>query len=127
MDLFNENELLEQLSQMAESYHRFYLSENGIDDDTDRKELEERANLASDTLHSMFRSRLGDIDSLLVRPNEEIISTFQSWISELKPSMACDTHAGLSQEDCSAMLRQLSSEPDSESQPAAWPYIRKIR
>ena len=124
--MFNEDELLEQLSQMTESYHRFYLSEDEIDD-TDRNELGERADLASDTLHSTFRSRLGDIDSLLARPKEEITSTFRSWISELKPSMACDTHVGLSQDDCSAVLRQLSSEPDSESKPAAWPYIRKIR
>lgn len=127
VELLDENELLEQLVQLLHSYRYFHLNQSYMDDETERTEVEERAQLAEDTFNSMFPGRVPSQRFLLKEAEDEARRQFQALVQDMRPSSASMNKFGMSQETCADELRVLSSFVADSDDRSAWPFIRRIK
>ena len=126
VSLFSEDELQHQLAEMIQPYRKYHLHLNEMDP-AERSAFEEKANLARDTFRAMFRDRLGNETFLVDKSEEAVLKRLFQWARDLRPSEFQSRHSGLTLQDCSTLLMELSSEPPSKEQPAVWPYIRHVK
>lgn len=126
VNLFTMDELREQLTVMLQSYRHYHLH-GGEMEDAERRDMEERANLARDTFRAMFRGRLNDERFLINQPEQDVLETLFGWASRERPSVFITKQSGLSHDACSKALMELASEPPSRNRPALWPYIRSTK
>jgi hypothetical protein len=120
------DEIMGQLTELLQSYRCYYLNSMDMDQD-DKKSLEERAKIARDTFQAMFRGRLESEQFLIDGQENSVLETLRSWVQEMRPSTMHGREVTFTPEDCSTILAQLTSEQCSDQQPAAWPYLRKIK
>jgi hypothetical protein len=126
VEWFSIDEIVAQLTELLESYRHYYLHSADMDQQ-ERKDFEERADIAQNTFRAMFKGRLLDEQFLLHSSKETVIGTLRSWAGELGPASGGDREVQHSLEDCSTRLMMLTSEQNSTQGPAKWPYIRKIK
>ncbi len=127
VELLDENELLDQLVQLLQSYRHFHLNQSNMDDEAQRNEFEKRAQLAEDTFNSMFRGRVPSQRFLLKETEDKAKRQFQALMQDMRPSSTSMNKFGLSQTNCENELRILSSYVADSGDRAAWPYIRRIK
>lgn len=120
------SELREQIQPLLVSYRQFHLHEHDIEAG-DREHFEVQSKLAWDTFLAMFRGRLGGRGFLLGDEEDSIVETLMNWAEELRPANTAAMTEGLSLEQCSALLSNLSSDSAEGNAPASWPYIKKIQ
>ncbi|KAJ4363421.1 hypothetical protein N0V83_009714 [Neocucurbitaria cava] len=134
VDYFPLDELKKQFEELLRA-HRDYalLPTNASDDedDNERKILEEKARLASETFRASFRERLEQTPSVLsTMPFKRAIETMVEWASHQLPQQSGQESFN-TVEGCSSRLRDLTSEPHDflpyESSRTCWPFIQKIR
>lgn len=95
-------------------------------DAADREYWTEQAKLARDTLNAMFHGK--SIKTLMrsEQSQQDIVDTLLSWARELSPKIN-EHEVRSSSKDCSDLLFRLTSDEKALKDPAAWPYIKKIR
>lgn len=126
VERFSIEELHEQLAELLRCYRDFHLQGESMDDEA-RKDLEARANLATDTFQAMFRGSLEDENWLLEKSQHVILEQFRSWMTSATGLQLPSRQVATTSEQCSLLLMQLTSEVPDTRLPAAWPYIRKIK
>lgn len=128
VDLFEEDELLDQMMEMRNIYRKSKISMSSIADQQARDDLEKAATLAQHTFDSMFHGPCRPSEKLLVHGDAADVSQrFRSLIVDGRDAIHTRSNTGLTMEDCAERLIHLSSEMNSANQPAKWPYIEKIR
>lgn len=118
-------EITEQITELLRSYRHYHL--HRIEDPDERKDLEEKAQIAQDTFQAMFRGRLDNGQFLTDEPERSVLRTLLSWAQDMGPSTIGGREVRFTLADCSALLMQLTSEQTSAQGPAVWPYVRKIK
>lgn len=127
VQLFDENELLDQLRPLLSIYRQARLYTDDTQSQADREDLETRAVLAEDTFASMFHgSPLLDQSFLLNEDENVVLGRFRLFITNKIPTITNGFLEGLTMEDCIHQLSRLSCDPAGDEL-ANWPYIRKIR
>ncbi|GKT44287.1 uncharacterized protein ColSpa_04468 [Colletotrichum spaethianum] len=126
VDLFSMDELMEQATELLQSYRRFHLHAGEMTREDGVEEAKEQANVARDTFLAMFRGRLGDGDFLTEKTEKDVLSTMRSWLEQTYPKVG-GRHAKGELQECSRLLMSLTSETAGAHGPAVWPYIKKIR
>lgn len=111
---------------MVTSYRHFHLHKTEMEP-AERASFEEKASLAQDTLHAMFRGQLGDQSFLLKQPEDVVVRRLAQWAAKQRSSSMMARLSGLSLHDCATTLMELSSEPASRVEPAKWPYFRYVK
>jgi hypothetical protein len=96
-------------------------------DEAERQDFRPKAELARSTFNAMFRGHLHDENILLASHEDEALGTLMRWARESPIFRVCQRHVGLSVEDCSTRLRDLSSDSGSRDEPAHWPFIKTIK
>lgn len=125
VDVFPSDELRQQIQYMVSQYRRFHRNEYETDEGPN---AEIEAEFALLTLSSMFRSTLDDPSYLLDDDLDAILDQMVLWAEDnLEDEDLFATRRGLTTDECSSRIMQLSSEPPADSRPAAWPYIKKLR
>lgn len=119
------DEIEAQLNDFLKDYRHFHFNRDELDGD-EQRDFEERSTVALDTFRAMFGLRLGNIQFLVDDEEESVRDTLQSWARELAPSINKERQVVTTLAECSDRLMRLTSEHDP-SEPAMWPYIRKIR
>ena len=135
VELFTMDEISDQLGHLVRSYRHFYLHGDDILDEDDKQSSEDRAKVARDTFHAMFRDRLASEEFLIRDAEASVIRTLQSWAQDVDLSHMSGRQIRPTVEGCSDLLMSLTSEIRSSSSsasnrnvdPALWPYIRKIK
>lgn len=127
VEFFSEDELIEQVTELFQSYRRYYLHPQDMWDEDERKASEERANVAWDTFQAMFRGRLEIEQFLRSEPQDSVLATLISWTQEMGRSPVGGRWTRTTLADCSDHLMQLTSNLSSAQEPAVWPYMRKIK
>ncbi|OHW99019.1 hypothetical protein CSPAE12_02220 [Colletotrichum incanum] len=126
VDLFSKEELMEQTTELLQSYRRFHLRADRMREEDGVEEAKEQADVAHDTFRAMFRGRLGH-GHFLTRDSEKVVlSTMRSWLEQTYPQVG-GRHARGGLQECSRLLMGLTSEAAEAGEPAVWPYIKKIR
>ncbi|KAK0644136.1 hypothetical protein B0T16DRAFT_438330 [Cercophora newfieldiana] len=125
VELFDEDEVSNQIQDMFRDYRHFHLRSEDMETDEERKHWKERADLARDTFQAMFRGRFTVSFLQGGQPDGQILDTLLRWATDLRPHDLDEPLVGRTLSECSASLMALTSETDS-SQAALWPYIRKI-
>ena len=120
------DEITEQITELLQSYRRYHLHRMDMDRD-EKKDLEEKAQIAQDTFRAMFRGRLDNEQFLTDEPEDSVLGTLRSWTQDMGPSTIGEREVRSTLADCSALLMRLTSEQTSAQEPAVWPYIRKIK
>ncbi|KZL72727.1 tat pathway signal sequence [Colletotrichum tofieldiae] len=126
VDLFSKEEVMEQTTELLKSYRRFHLHAGNMEEVDGVEEAKEQANVARDTFRAMFRDRLGDGHFLEGNSEQGVLSTMRSWLEQTYPQVG-GRHARGGLQECSRLLMSLTSEAAGASEPAVWPYIKKIR
>ncbi|GKT70745.1 tat pathway signal sequence [Colletotrichum tofieldiae] len=126
VDLFSKEEVMEQTTELLKSYRRFHLHAGNMEEVDGVEEAKEQANVARDTFRAMFRDRLGDGHFLEGNSEQGVLSTMRSWLEQTYPQVG-GRHARGGLQECSRLLMSLTSEVAGASEPAVWPYIKKIR
>lgn len=128
VEKFSIEELHDQLSELLGCYRNFYAHGESLDEEA-RKDLEARANIATDMFRAMFRGFLQDDDWLLEESQDAILEQFHEWMTSATSNglQSPSSQVVTSLEQCSSLLMQLTSEALDAEVPAAWPYIRKIK
>ena len=126
VEWFGIDEIAAQLTELLQSYRHYHLHCAEIDRE-ERKDFEDRANVARDTFRAMFKGRLEDEGFLTQWRQQTVLETLQSWAQQLGPSSTGRREIQDSLGDCSTLLMRLTSEQNTAQEPAKWPYIRKIR
>jgi hypothetical protein len=128
VDLFSEEELTSQLTDMLQDYRLFHLET--VDPEV-KAYLEPRAKIAIDAFQAMFRGRLADEQFLLSSTEDVVLGILLAWMREIRPAhLANGRRVIASRQECSVRLMELTSElqnMNAAQQPADWPYIKKIR
>ncbi len=127
VELFGIDELMEQATDLLQSYRRFHLNAERMADEDGRNHFEDRAKVAEDTFKAMFRGRLDDEEFLQTEPEDAVLATLRSWIQVLRPSQINGRLPAASLADCSSRLIQLTSEVAGAQEAAVWPYIKGIK
>ncbi|GKT94358.1 tat pathway signal sequence [Colletotrichum tofieldiae] len=125
VDLFSKEEVMEQTTELLKSYRRFHLHAGNMEEVDGVEEAKEQANVARDTFRAMFRDRLGDGHFLEGNSEQGVLSTMRSWLEQTYPQVG-GRHARGGLQECSRLLMSLTSEAAGASEPAVWPYIKKI-
>jgi hypothetical protein len=131
VELFTLEEIASQLEDLVPAYRHFHLHWKGmeISDKSDQEakaDYEAGANQARDTFLSMFPGRINE-DQLISESEEYILTQLKSWAQELLPSSIGGTTTGLTLEECSDLLTDLSSQRSMAEGPPRWPYIKGIK
>lgn len=119
VEIFTEDELCEQLTELLNSYRAF---KSG-----DEPESKEKANIAIDTFKSMFRGELQDEDWILNESEHVVLDYFKTWAKQGRRLCPPSRQVVQTLDECSSLLVPLSSEPNNPLQSSVWPYIRKIK
>lgn len=97
----------------------------------DREEMRQFAELAGDTFQALFHSQLPSRDFLLNEAASDVERKFKTLIEALRPSEAKTRMIGLTKQECSDRLLELSpteaSTRDAATRAVSWPYIKKIK
>ncbi|KAI0431968.1 hypothetical protein F5Y09DRAFT_303069 [Xylaria sp. FL1042] len=128
VERFSEDELVPQLKSLLQDYRHFHLDQNLYSSQgevADLANLENRAGLARSTFQVMFPEIFKEEDTFLRETEAESISTLNSWVENFDQSMIQGRRFGLSLDECSSWLMQLSSDTSSE-RTSLWPWIKKI-
>ncbi|KAK6227425.1 hypothetical protein QIS74_00980 [Colletotrichum tabaci] len=138
VELFSQEKLMDQITELLQTYRRHHLpsEENEtavgavvreVEDVGEVEDVEEQAKVAHDTFKAMFRDRLKDEQFLTTKPKDYVLSTLRSWVLEARPSQIEGIKTRSSLQECSDLLMHLTSETAEATEPAVWPYIRKIK
>lgn len=119
VEMFSEDELCEQISELLGSYRAFKTG--------DKDESKEKAKLAMDTFRSMFRGRLRDEEWVLSAPETVVLDRFKMWAQEARQLGPPVRKVVQTIEQCSSLLIPLTSERKDSFNISIWPYIRKIK
>lgn len=119
-------ELMDQTKRLLQAYRLYHLNIAEMTDVEDREAKELMASRARDTFRAMFRGLLTDEAFLLGSSEQDVLQTLNFWLDTARPQSSGRT-VGLTLSACSDILAHLSSDFASESGPAAWPFIRKIK
>ena len=125
VELFGEDELMEQVTDLLQSYRHYHHHVEDMQDE-EKADFEKRAKVAEDTFRAMFRGRLENEEFLRNRPEASVLSTLQSWTHDMRPSHI-EGRSSNNLSDCSSLLMNLTSELNSSQEIAIWPYVRKIK
>lgn len=125
VELFTEDDLRDQFTEMVHDYRHHLLHSDEMDTRDERVHWEDRANLARDTFQTMFRGRFTVAFLESVEPEERMVQALLAWARELRPSNLQQSRISDTSAACSTALMSLTSDTN-QSRPAAWPYIRKI-
>lgn len=131
VELVPEEELLSRLSELIRAYQLFHLHRQDIEGGDD-SQAEKQANLAQDTLSSMFP---GDArfsrHSLLNSSIDVMEERMREKVSQIRPYGRSLNRVGLTAAACAEQLADFSSVRQStEGLPEGevmWPFIQKIR
>lgn len=129
VDYFTPEELRSQFQYLLQAY-RAYKSLNPGSDITaeERESLKKKADLASSTFTSSFRTQLAQNTRLLLSlPFHHALDTMLSWASHLISQKGQKRMSFSSIKHCSSRLNQLTSEIDDATHTNVWPFIRKLR
>ncbi|KAK7422489.1 hypothetical protein QQZ08_009479 [Neonectria magnoliae] len=126
VELFSIDEISDQLSSLLGSYRHFHFNKNEMES-SEKKEMEEIAKRARDTFRSMFGDRMENEAFLVENSENKVLRSLISWAADARPSEVRSCVSGSSLKSCSDILMELSSEPDSKTKTAKWPFIRKIK
>lgn len=119
VEMFSEDELCEQLSDLLGSYRAFKLGVGG--------ESKEKADIAMDTFRCMFRGKLQDESWTLNESEDVVLDHFKMWAKQARSLGPPSRQVVQTLQECSSLLVPLSSEPNDPLQSSVWPYVRKIR
>jgi len=125
VEYFSMPALTNQLRNLLQSYRNFHLYEDRLDRD-EREDKEKLARVAKDTFDAMFPGRMRDESFLLGDSEQDVLQTLTSWLEDVYPR-AGGRADGLTLTACGSTLAQLSSQSSRPGDPAAWPFIRKIK
>lgn len=126
-ELFSESELQMQLRTMLKAY-RYYHSHVAELEGEEKRDCEAKSKLAEDTFRTMFRGRLGSDKGLLLdRSLKSTLATLMLWALDSRPTSFRGEKVCHTSQECSDLLQRLTSESSSKTEPAFWPYIRKIK
>jgi hypothetical protein len=138
VDYFTLDDLKIQFEELLRAYRDYQelpRSSRGRDDgeeeDSNRRRLQRKADLASETFRASFREKLRQTPTVLSSmPFVRAVQTMMQWASQLIPRQG-GREVFRTVEGCSSRLRELTSETndplhDGES-PTCWPFIRKLR
>ena len=126
IEWFSMEELTSQITELLRSYRHYHLHHIDMDSN-EKKDFEERANLAQDTFRAMFRGRLDNDKFLIDEPEDSALGTLRSWLQATDHSSIGGREVRLTLSDCSAFLMRLTSEQTSARESAVWPYVRKVK
>lgn len=134
VEMFSEDELYEQLSELLGSYRAFKAGD---------KDESKKAKLAMDTFCSMFRGKLQDEEWILSTTETVVLDSFKMWAKEALRLGPPVRKVFKTIEECSSWLMPLTSErkdpnpnpnPSESQNPtpdlpyfSVWPYIRRIK
>ncbi|RDW75398.1 hypothetical protein BP6252_06540 [Coleophoma cylindrospora] len=124
VDLFNADEIRDQLIELLQSYRHYHLHTETMDEE-EKRAIEQKANMAQDTFRAMFRGQLDNEQFLTEMTNESALAILMSYAQEKPPISERESTSTLV--ECSELLMRLTSEQTSPQGPALWPYIRKIK
>ncbi|KAK1566032.1 uncharacterized protein LY79DRAFT_529529, partial [Colletotrichum navitas] len=126
MELFDKDELANQVHELLKSYRRFHLHAREMTRDDGVEEAEQQAKVALDTFRAMFRGRLGDEAFLANDMEENVLSLLRSWLNETYPQDD-GKYTMAEVQACSSLLMRLTSETAGAREPAIWSYIKTIK
>ncbi|KAK1850355.1 Nuclear GTPase SLIP-GC 3 [Colletotrichum chrysophilum] len=126
VELFTQDDLMEQVTHLLQSYRRFHLHAEEMTVADGLEEAKEHAGVARDTFRALFRGRLGNEAFLTTEPEGFVLWTFRRWLEDGVPELG-GIHNRSSKESCSDFLIQLTSEAPGSQGPAIWPFVRKIK
>ncbi|KAL3290649.1 tat pathway signal sequence [Colletotrichum asianum] len=126
VELFTQDDLMEQVTHLLQSYRRFHLHAEEMTVADGLEEAKEHAGVARDTFRALFRGRLGNEAFLTTEPEGFVLWTFRRWLEDGVPELG-GSHNRSSKESCSDFLIQLTSEAPGSQGPAIWPFVRKIK
>ncbi|KXJ85353.1 hypothetical protein Micbo1qcDRAFT_128158, partial [Microdochium bolleyi] len=138
IQLFTEDEVNRQISDLLKSYRHFFLRRHQLHH-SEVKDFENRAAQAVDTFVAMFGRRIErpasgnrssnvGIPSLLGSDSSRILKQLQEWARESIATGSGDTRVVLSTSGaCSDELAKLTSEAPGRSSQLPWPFIRRIK
>ncbi|KAF3809574.1 hypothetical protein GCG54_00012860 [Colletotrichum gloeosporioides] len=126
VELFTQDDLMEQVTHLLQSYRRFHLHAEEMTVADGLEEAKEHASVARDTFRALFRGRLGNEAFLTTEPEGFVLWTFRRWLEDGVPELG-GSHNRSSKESCSDFLIQLTSEAPGSQGPAIWPFVRKIK
>lgn len=126
-DLWTEDELMNQLSDLLQSYRQFHSRSYDENSEAARQDCENRAKMAEDTFQAMFCDRLGDGAFLVENTQEDVLQTFQTWVNDTQHARLLNRLELGTLEECSSALMQLTSDKTVNDEPPLWPYLRKIK
>jgi len=128
VDWFSAEELRAHLEELLGSYRQFHLRGHEMERE-ERRDFGEKADLAIDTFHAMFRH--AELEDFLVdQPEAQVLDTFMVWAGRACPSLNGDAPPVLrlaTSDQCSKELMRLTSELDGAEESAQWPFVKKIR
>ena len=128
MEFFTQDEIADQLAELLRFYRHFHLHGDQITDESEKRDVQEQADLARDTFQAMFRGLLQDEAFLTEWPEETALETLRAWALEARARAVRAETSGMTLQDCSSHLMKISSEdPAGSQEPAFWPYIRKVK
>jgi hypothetical protein len=135
MELFSIDEIMEQMTELVRCYRSQHLKHINMEDCAEEEEREKKAKIAKNTFQTMFGGLI-DSEQFLINDSENaVLGTLRSWVEEMRPTPIGERGLGLTQEKCSDLLQQFTSEhtPEQTSEqtsarePARWPYFRKVK
>ncbi|KAI0440325.1 hypothetical protein F4803DRAFT_527987 [Xylaria telfairii] len=122
VERFSETELMPQLEDLLRDYRHFHLNRHSFDSN-ESSHFEKRARLASDTFQALFRRLFVERNTLIEDTESKALSTLKSWVRSFNQSTIPQEHFGLSFNECSTLLMELTSDTPT----SIWPWIKKIR
>ncbi|KAI3335499.1 hypothetical protein F4824DRAFT_158970 [Ustulina deusta] len=125
VERFSGAELMSQLENLLQDYRHFHLNGGSSGLLEDVADLERRASIARGTFQAMFPTTFIESNTFLEGTEPESLSTLKSWVQSFDQSMIQKRQSGLSLNECSSLLMQLSSVTPSRK--PLWPWIKKIK
>jgi hypothetical protein len=126
MELFSIEDIMVQMTELVRSYRKYYLDHMNMEA-SEREDCKEKARIAQDTFRAMFRGRLESEQFLINDPENAVLGTLRSWAEQMRPTPIGERGVGLTLGQCADLLLLLTSDQASAQEPAAWPYVRKIK
>ncbi|KAJ3573527.1 hypothetical protein NPX13_g4668 [Xylaria arbuscula] len=124
VETFSEGELMPQLEGLLQDYRHYHLNRDSFDPQ-ELLDKVKRADIARDTFKAMFPRKFVNQVTFIGDTEPGSLSTLRSWLRSFDRTRIRETLPGLSLEECSSLLMQLSSDVQTSEAPL-WPWIKKI-
>ncbi|OAQ67731.2 dynamin family domain-containing protein [Pochonia chlamydosporia 170] len=127
IDAFSGEELETQIKDLVHKYRSYHRHRSTLEG-PERQVCEEEADVAQDTLMTMFRTKLSNLDWIKNEPDvERVNNQLVGWATSYLGSQDLETQVLDSPKTCSARLQHLTSDMSSGNAPALWPFIRGVK